>query len=97
MNPQYPDVVALFQHILQQDTDLKSFIIDAEIVAIDPKTGSTRSFQDLSNRARKAVQLHEIFGGGVCLWTCHHDEGCTKSVFTQESSYRHSNFSFVAS
>ena len=60
MNSQYPDVVALFQQVLQQNKDLKSFIIDAEIVAIDPKTGSTRSFQDLSNRARKAVQLREI-------------------------------------
>ena len=57
---QYPDVVALFQHVLEENEHLKSYIIDAEIVAIDPKDGSTRSFQDLSNRARKAVQLHEI-------------------------------------
>ncbi|KZV63805.1 ATP-dependent DNA ligase, partial [Peniophora sp. CONT] len=60
MTDKYPDVVALFQHIIHQDEKLNSFIIDAEIVAIDPKDGSTRSFQDLSNRARKAVQLHEV-------------------------------------
>ena len=36
-----------------------SFILDTEIVAID-RDGNLKSFQDLSNRARKSVELHEI-------------------------------------
>jgi len=40
--------------------NLQSFIIDSEIVAIDPKDGSLRSFQELSNRARKDVEIRDI-------------------------------------
>ena len=39
---------------------ISSFIVDAEIVAIDASGGSLKSFQQLSNRARKDVKLHEI-------------------------------------
>ena len=39
---------------------MKSFIVDAEIVAIDPQTGGLRSFQELSNRARKDVLLEDV-------------------------------------
>ena len=44
-----------------------SFIIDGEIVAVDAKDGSLKSFQELSNRARKAVQIHEVTIA-VCLY-----------------------------
>lgn len=37
-----------------------SFILDSEIVAIDPTTGDLKSFQDLSSRSRKDVKLAEI-------------------------------------
>jgi DNA ligase-1 len=39
---------------------ISSFIVDAEIVAINASGGSLKSFQELSNRARKDVKLHEI-------------------------------------
>jgi len=44
-----------------------SFILDAEIVAIDPSTGVLKSFQELSNRARKDVNLADI-EVSVCLF-----------------------------
>lgn len=37
-----------------------SFILDAEIVAIDPSDGSLKSFQDLSSRARRDVRIDNI-------------------------------------
>ena len=39
---------------------LRSFIIDAEIVAVDELDGSLKTFQELSNRARKDVRLEDI-------------------------------------
>jgi DNA ligase-1 len=57
---QYPDVVLLMQEILASDPELHSFIIDAEIVAIDPVNGALKNFQELSNRARKDVQFHNV-------------------------------------
>lgn len=41
-------------------SNLKSFIIDSEIVAIDPEDGGLRSFQELSNRAKKEVGIRDI-------------------------------------
>lgn len=41
-------------------TNLQSAILDAEIVAIDAQTGDMRSFQELSSRARKDVNLEDI-------------------------------------
>ena len=38
----------------------ESFIIDAEVVAVDPATGALKTFQELSNRARKDVRLDEV-------------------------------------
>jgi len=61
---QYPDVVYLVQQFSQ---DISSFILDAEIVAISASGGSLKSFQDLSNRARKDVKLHEI-KVSVCVY-----------------------------
>lgn len=39
---------------------LTSFMIDSEIVAIDPVTGAFRTFQELSYRSRKDVELGNI-------------------------------------
>lgn len=47
--------------------DLSSFIIDAEIVAVDVETGALKSFQDLSQRARKDVRLEDV-KVAVCLF-----------------------------
>ncbi|EIW83139.1 DNA ligase [Coniophora puteana RWD-64-598 SS2] len=60
MTSKYPDVVSLVYDIFSRSEHLSSFITDSEIVAIEPKTGVLRSFQELSNRARKDVTLGDI-------------------------------------
>lgn len=40
--------------------DISSFIMDAEVVAVDKDTGAYRTFQDLSNRAKKDVRVEDI-------------------------------------
>lgn len=57
---QYPDVVALVGTIFEANADLTSFVMDSEIVAVDPVDGSIKTFQELSNRARKDVRLEDI-------------------------------------
>lgn len=44
-----------------------SFILDSEIVAIDPNDGRLKSFQELSNRARKDVKLEDV-KVAVCVY-----------------------------
>ena len=39
---------------------IASFIMDAEVVAIDKVTGAYRTFQELSNRAKKDVKVEDI-------------------------------------
>jgi DNA ligase-1 len=39
---------------------ISSFTMDAEIVAVDKDTGAYRTFQDLSNRAKKDVKVEDI-------------------------------------
>ena len=56
----YPDVVSLVDDILTNYDRVDSFIVDAEIVAIDPIDGTLRSFQELSNRARRDVKLDDV-------------------------------------
>jgi DNA ligase-1 len=46
--------------IFAERPHVRSFIIDSEIVAIDPLTGELKSFQELSNRARKDAELNDI-------------------------------------
>ncbi|TFK68666.1 DNA ligase [Pluteus cervinus] len=60
MTSKYPDIIALVEHLLDSSPTLTSFILDSEIVAIDPETDKVKSFQELSNRARKNVQLTDI-------------------------------------
>lgn len=53
--PPDPRVAALL------DTDtVTSLILDAEIVAIDKDTGAKRTFQELTNRAKKDVKVEYI-------------------------------------
>jgi hypothetical protein len=59
--------VYLVQHFFATSSDISSFILDAEIVAINASGGSLKSFQELSNRARKDVKLHEI-KVSVCVY-----------------------------
>ncbi|KAH9813967.1 hypothetical protein DFH28DRAFT_895909 [Melampsora americana] len=67
MTDKYPDVldliVALFERGKKSDGDvgcLSSFILDAEICAIDPLTGQLKSFQSLANRSRKDVKIEDV-------------------------------------
>ena len=48
------------ESIFTEHPHIRSFIIDSEIVAIDPLTTELKSFQELSNRARKDVDLNDI-------------------------------------
>ncbi|KAG6845304.1 hypothetical protein H0H87_011154 [Tephrocybe sp. NHM501043] len=59
MTSKYPDVVHLVKAYFHDHPETTSFILDTEVVAID-STGGLQSFQELSNRARKDVQLHDI-------------------------------------
>ncbi|KAF9070120.1 ATP-dependent DNA ligase, partial [Rhodocollybia butyracea] len=60
MTSKYPDVTGLMQGVFENHQDTESLILDSEIVAIDPGTGSLKSFQVLSGRARKNVGLEEV-------------------------------------
>ncbi|OBZ68078.1 DNA ligase 3 [Grifola frondosa] len=53
-------VLSLVEGIFKSSPQTHSFIIDAEIVAIDSATGAVKSFQELSNRARKDVKLDDV-------------------------------------
>ncbi|KIL65988.1 hypothetical protein M378DRAFT_76250 [Amanita muscaria Koide BX008] len=60
MTMKYPDVVSLIESIFTEQVHISSFIMDSEIVAVDPHTSQLKSFQELSNRAKKYVNLEEI-------------------------------------
>lgn len=45
---------------LLQTEKIESLVMDAEVVAIDKDTGAYRTFQDLSNRAKKDVKVEDI-------------------------------------
>ncbi|KAM0788433.1 hypothetical protein ACM66B_001568 [Microbotryomycetes sp. NB124-2] len=64
MTDKYPDIAytlsALVQRQAQTDLPVTDFIIDCEIVAIDPNTGAFKTFQELSYRSRKDVEMGDI-------------------------------------
>ena len=68
MTSKYPDILHLMPQLLSpitiddngDETGVQSFIVDAEIVAIDPITKALLTFQTLTNRARKDVNIHEV-------------------------------------
>ena len=55
------------EHVFEVDQTTDSFILDSEIVAIDPNDGRLKSFQELSNRARKDVKLEDV-KVAVCVY-----------------------------
>ncbi|KAG6866729.1 hypothetical protein C0991_011388 [Blastosporella zonata] len=59
MTTKYPDVVHLVKTYFDIHPETTSFILDTEIVPVD-SDGELKSFQDLSNRARKDVQLQDV-------------------------------------
>lgn len=40
--------------------EITSLVLDAEIVAVDKDTGAKRTFQELTNRAKKDVRVEDI-------------------------------------
>lgn len=50
------------RHILDllHSSTIQSLIMDAEVVAVDKDSGAYRTFQDLTNRAKKDVRVEDI-------------------------------------
>ncbi|KAI9572982.1 ATP-dependent DNA ligase [Boletus coccyginus] len=65
MSKKYPDLVEQLPHCVKPET--KSFVFDAEAVAIDKTTGKLMPFQELSKRKRKDVKVEDI-QVRVCLF-----------------------------
>ncbi|OAA49610.1 DNA ligase, ATP-dependent [Metarhizium rileyi] len=58
MTDKYPDLVELVPKI--RGEGVSSFIMEGEVVAVDRETGELKSFQTLTNRARKDVEIGSI-------------------------------------
>ncbi|KAF9453835.1 DNA ligase I [Macrolepiota fuliginosa MF-IS2] len=65
MSKKYPDLVDQLPKCIKEST--KSFVLDAEAVAIDRKTLQLMPFQELSRRKRKDVKVEDI-QVRVCLF-----------------------------
>ena len=65
MTDKYPDLVALVPHI--RGDGVSSFILEGEVVAVDRATGELKTFQTLTNRAKKDVDINTI-QVDVCLF-----------------------------
>jgi len=53
---QFPDVVK----IVKEHIKSKNFILDSEIIGIDPKTHSWMAFQHISQRIKRKYNIHQI-------------------------------------
>ncbi|KAG8966716.1 hypothetical protein FRC03_011464 [Tulasnella sp. 419] len=65
MSKKYPDLVEQLPKCIREAT--KSFVLDAEAVAVDKTTGALLPFQELSRRKRKDVKVEDI-QVKVCLF-----------------------------
>lgn len=65
MTDKYPDLVALIPQI--RGEGVGSFIMEGEVVAVDQQSGELKTFQTLSNRARKDVVIGSVTVD-VCLF-----------------------------
>ncbi|KAG9314344.1 hypothetical protein JVU11DRAFT_5136 [Chiua virens] len=65
MSKKYPDLVEQLPHCVKPEA--KTFVLDAEAVAIDKTTGKLMPFQELSKRKRKDVKVEDI-QVRVCLF-----------------------------
>ncbi|KAI1609209.1 DNA ligase 1 [Exophiala viscosa] len=65
MTEKYPDLVALVPEI--RGDGVSSFILEGEVVAVDRNSGELRTFQTLTNRAKKDVDISTI-QVDVCLF-----------------------------
>jgi DNA ligase-1 len=64
MTDKYPDIAYTLSALVHRESTssqpLTDFIIDCEIVAIDPASGAFKTFQELSYRSRKDVEMGDI-------------------------------------
>ncbi|EPS40587.1 hypothetical protein H072_5564 [Dactylellina haptotyla CBS 200.50] len=58
MTDKYPDLVALIPSI--RGSNVTTFIMEGEVVAIDSDTGSLKTFQTLASRGRKDVAIGAV-------------------------------------
>lgn len=65
MTDKYPDLVALVPEI--RGDGVSSFILEGEVVAVDRNSGDLKTFQTLTNRAKKDVDIGSI-QINVCLF-----------------------------
>lgn len=65
MTEKYPDLVSLVPQI--RGESVSSFILEGEVVAVDQETGELQTFQVLTNRAKKNVDI-ETIKINVCLF-----------------------------
>lgn len=65
MTEKYPDLVALVPDI--RGDGVSSFILEGEVVAVDRTSGDLKTFQTLTNRAKKDVDIGTI-QVNVCLF-----------------------------
>ena len=65
MTEKYPDLVVLVPEI--RGDGVSSFILEGEVVAVDRVTGELKTFQTLTNRAKKDVDIGSI-QVDVCLF-----------------------------
>jgi DNA ligase 1 len=65
MTEKYPDLVAIIPQI--RGEGVSSFIMEGEVVAVDRQSGDLKTFQTLTNRARKDVAIGSI-KVDVCLF-----------------------------
>ena len=65
MTEKYPDLVSLVPEI--RGDGVSSFILEGEVVAVDQESGDLQTFQTLTNRAKKNVEIADI-KVNVCLF-----------------------------
>ncbi|KPV76644.1 uncharacterized protein RHOBADRAFT_13310, partial [Rhodotorula graminis WP1] len=97
MSDKYPDIGYSVLALVQRANadQLNSFIIDCEVVAIDPQTGAFKTFQELSYRSRKDVELGDIKVrvGIYCFDLMYlNGESLLSAPFRQRRSLLHANF-----
>lgn len=62
MLEKYPDIVEMAPGFTRPDVSVRSYVLDCEIVAVDPQSGKLLPFQVLSTRKRKVQCYHGLLG-----------------------------------
>lgn len=96
MTETYPDIVEFV--LLSTKPEVKNFIIDSEIVAINTQTQKILPFQTLSTRSRKNVDKNAI-EIQVCIYVFDiiyfNDQSLLKNQFSERRKYLIEHFKEV--